>query len=303
MKMKHINYILVVMILLLPIVSASGSIWTGALSPSSANMCGQYSNNITVTATNIWNREEVNLTDVKATLIIPSGSGLTFFTNQTVFLGNVTALSKSTVDSSWTIKCNPSYSDNYTLYVNYTTFNGYSGSSIDLVTSRITVYSAYDGTPPVVTNHSPNATVLATYTTLTLVTDEASTCKYSTTSSVGYDSMSEIFGTTGGAVHKEPLSGLTDKTYHYYIKCKDDTGNKATDDYDAEFDVDAPPTAEITLSDSLPLRAGTTIVTLKTSEDVQPTPALMYSSDGSSFTNINLSGSGSTWTGYMIITS
>ncbi len=302
--MKNINHIwIIALILIVPTVYAGGSIWTGALSPSTANLCGSYTNNLTLTATNVWNSESVTLTDINATLIANS-SGLTFLTNQIVNLGSINALSQSPIDPNWTIQCDESFPGSYLLYVNYTSSNGYNGSSLDQsISSVIAVFSSNDTTPPIITSHSPTGKITASSATLNVTTNENATCKYSTASGVNYDNMDGTFDTTGKTAHKESLTGLTDNTYHYYVKCKDIAGNKATADYDASFEVDIAPTAQISLSDPSPVKAGTITVTLTTSEDVKPTPSLKYSLDGSTDVNIPLSGSGSSWEGYMIIQS
>ncbi|MBN4049141.1 fibronectin type III domain-containing protein [archaeon AH-315-M20] len=288
--------------LVVPVIYA-GSIWTGSLSPSSANLCGSYAKNVTLQATNVWNSESVTLTGVNATLITNS-SGLTFLTNQTVNLGNIDASSQSSIEPNWTIQCNESFPGNYTLYVNYSSSNGYNGSSLDQsITSIITVFSSNDATAPTVTSHTPTGKITTSSTILNVTTNENATCKYSTASGVNYDNMDGTFDTTGGTTHKKTLTGLTDNTYHFYVRCKDAAGNKATTDYDASFEVDIAPTAQISLSDPSPVKVGTITVTLTTSEDVKPNPILKYSLSGSSLINIPLSGSGSSWTGYIIIES
>ena len=301
MVVKQIIWV-IILFFVVPVIYA-GSIWTGSLSPSSANLCGSYAKNVTLQATNVWNSESVELTGVNATLIANS-SGLTFLTNQTVALGDIDASSQSSIEPNWTIQCDESFPGNYTLYVNYSSSNGYNGSSLDQsITSIITVFSSNDATPPTVTSHSPTGKITTSSTILNVTTNENATCKYSTTSGVNYGNMDGTFDTTGRTTHKKTLTGLTDNTYHYYVRCKDAAGNKATTDYDASFEVDIAPTAQISLSDPPPVKAGTITVTLTTSEDVKPTPSLKYSLDDSTDINVHLSGSGSSWTGYMIIES
>ena len=86
--------------------------------------------------------------------------------------------------------------------------------------------------PPALTNLFPATTTLAsgiTKTTLSVMTNNPSTCKYGTSPGVAYDSMANTFSTTGNLVHYQALTGLTTgTTYNYYVRCKDTTGNKNT---------------------------------------------------------------------------
>jgi len=70
------------------------------------------------------------------------------------------------------------------------------------------------------------------------------------------------------------------------------------------FTIDLPVTAEISLSDSSPVKAGTITVTLITSKDLSESPTLEYSFDDNPAVRkqVSMSGSGSLWTGYIIIT-
>jgi hypothetical protein len=100
-------------------------------------------------------------------------------------------------------------------------------------------------TPPVRSGGSPSGTLAlnTTSTTLSLTTDEAATCKYSTASGTAYGSMT-AFGTTGGTSHSTVVSGLTNGgSYVYYVKCQDSYGNTNPTDYTISFTVAADTTA------------------------------------------------------------
>ncbi len=95
-----------------------------------------------------------------------------------------------------------------------------------------------DTIPPIRSNGKPSGTLSSgtTQTTISLTTDEISTCKYSTTSNVLYDSMTNTFTTTNSTNHTQIITGLTNgKTYNYYIKCKDTYNNPNKDDYLISF--------------------------------------------------------------------
>jgi uncharacterized repeat protein (TIGR02543 family) len=142
------------------------------------------------------------------------------------------------------------------------TFAGWSGActgtgsctvsmtSSKSVTATFTILS--DTTPPVRSNGQPTGTLSSgtKNTTLSLTTNEVATCKYSTTSGVNYDSMTNTFSTTGGTSHSQLITGLTDgNTYNFYVRCSDSYGNKNTDDYTISFNVlvdTTPPAVWIT---------------------------------------------------------
>ncbi len=90
-----------------------------------------------------------------------------------------------------------------------------------------------DTTPPVRSNGGPSGTLAygTTSTTISLSTDEAATCRYSTTAGVSYASMTHTFSTTGGTAHSTAVAGLTNGgSYNYYVRCVDGAGNANTDD-------------------------------------------------------------------------
>ncbi len=94
--------------------------------------------------------------------------------------------------------------------------------------------------PPVRSNGKPTGTLSSgtKSTTISLITNEASTCKYSITSGVSYDSIQNIFTTTNNTNHTQTITGLTNgKTYNYYVKCKDSSGNANQDDYLISFSI------------------------------------------------------------------
>ncbi len=123
----------------------------------------------------------------------------------------------------------------YNITLVYSETQNYSVSS---VTYWLTVN---DTTAPAVQSHSPTGTVTSSSATLTATTNENSTCRYSASSGVAYENMSSAMsGNTTS--HAASLSGLTDGTYHYYIRCNNTAGLVATSDYDASFTVDIADT-------------------------------------------------------------
>lgn len=171
-------------------------------------------------------------------------------------------------------------------------------------TNSSTITFSIDTSPPKVLSYTPDYVTGYTYV-LEITTDEDASCRYSTSALVNYSKMSYVFDTTGNTVHKETFSNIGEQTYHYFIRCKDTSGNIAQSDYEAVVEADVPPSAQIFLSDPSPVKPGTVDITVVTSEDIQDAPTLSYTllgASGSSTTiYVPLSGFGRTYTGYMLI--
>ena len=93
---------------------------------------------------------------------------------------------------------------------------------------------------PVRSAGSPTGTLAAgtTQTTLSLTTNEAATCRYSTTAGVAYASMTKTFTGAGGTAQSTTVTGLANgTTYNYYVRCQDTAGNANPDDYLITFSV------------------------------------------------------------------
>src|SRR3989344_8055785 len=114
-----------------------------------------------------------------------------------------------------------------------------------------------DGPPPSETTApfrsggSPSG-ILSTGTsnaTLSLVTNENATCKYSTSPGVSFTSMTNTFSSTGGTTHNSSVSGLVNgQGYTYYVKCRDSAGNVNPDDFTISFSVASSPQTTATVS-------------------------------------------------------
>lgn len=104
------------------------------------------------------------------------------------------------------------------------------------------LYSATpaDTTAPSRSAGSPSGTLASgtTSTGLSLSTDEAATCRYSTTMGVAYASMGTTFSTTGGTNHSTNISSLIGgQSYNYYVRCIDGLDNANAADYTISFSV------------------------------------------------------------------
>jgi len=151
------------------------------------------------------------------------------------------------------------------------------GTMVSSVLSMPIVMAA-DTTAPVISSGSPSGTLDAgtTNATLSITTDEAASCRYSTTMGVSYDSMTDSFTDFGDTYnsHTAVISGLVDgASYIYYVRCADGSGNKNTSDYPISFNINSgTDTFAPTISNAIPtgsLAAGTTSTTMSvnTSED------------------------------------
>ncbi len=108
------------------------------------------------------------------------------------------------------------------------------------VTFNEPVVDISETVPPSRSAASPTGTLAfnTTSTTLSLTTNEASTCKYGTSSGATYGSMASTFGTTGETTHSTNITGLSNgNSYTYYVRCIDAQSNANTDDYSISFSV------------------------------------------------------------------
>lgn len=99
-----------------------------------------------------------------------------------------------------------------------------------------------DTTAPTRTNAGPSGTLAAgtTSTSLSITTNEAATCKYSTSAGTSFAAMASTFGTTGGTSHSSTVSGLANGgSYSFYVRCSDGAGNANSSDTTISFVVAA----------------------------------------------------------------
>ncbi len=124
-----------------------------------------------------------------------------------------------------------------------------------------------DTTPPTLSSPSPSGTLTAgtTQTTLSITTNENSTCKYSTTPETDYSSIPNTFTTTGGTTHSTTVTGLTDgNTYNYYIRCQDESGNVNTNDTTITFSI-SPTSSRADVDNNSQINTTDAMLTLRNS--------------------------------------
>jgi hypothetical protein len=96
-----------------------------------------------------------------------------------------------------------------------------------------------DTTAPTVSNGTPTGSQPAGTTSalLQVLTNEAASCRYSTTAGTAYASMTP-FNNTGSTIHNVTITGLTNgQTYNQYVKCQDGYSNTNAADYTITFNV------------------------------------------------------------------
>jgi hypothetical protein len=86
-----------------------------------------------------------------------------------------------------------------------------------------------DTTPPTMSEAGPSGSLESTTTsvTLTVKTNEPSTCKYDT-KSFNYKRLSNTFSNTGGTDHTSSVSVESGQSYRYYVRCEDEAGNDSS---------------------------------------------------------------------------
>ena len=145
--------------------------------------------------------------------------------------------------------------------------------------------SGSDVIPPIISNLYPTGTLPAgtSETQLSVSTNEAAYCRYSTTPGTAYNSMPKSLSYDKAKLaHTLDLTGLTDnKVFEYYIRCRDMANNKNTSDVVVRFGVggvayspSSPSNQDITPpyrykgypDDDMPYSTKSTLITLKSDE-------------------------------------
>lgn len=100
--------------------------------------------------------------------------------------------------------------------------------------------------PPVRFGPAPTSTVGGTTLNveISLETDELAICKFSASSSVDYNVMSNTFSNTGFIFHSTVVSVTPNSLQQFYVRCMDDEGNFNIDDFLIEFTVNDIPTGQ-----------------------------------------------------------
>ncbi|MEM4398052.1 MAG: hypothetical protein QW757_05515, partial [Candidatus Woesearchaeota archaeon] len=162
---------------------------------------------------------------------------------------------------------------------------------------QLTMQFEIDSKEPIITIISPESKVLGTYAEIILNLNEIAECRYSK-SNTDFNEM-KTFDNKNTTTFKVKLDDLEEKTYTYFIKCKDKIGNIASKQID--FEVAIPPQATIQLEKTT-LTKGTYEIKLIPTKKLKS--AYLYYSftdDPQSKREIGLVKEGNYYKGYLII--
>lgn len=137
---------------------------------------------------------------------------------------------------------------------------------------------------------------------LDFVTTNKTVCRYSDTPGISYNLMEGVFDEEISSIsHRKTLTGLTDGTTIYYIKCKENYSSLDPEDFKLILKVNTKVAAQIILDKSAPLSSGKIEIKLVTSKILPQTPSLKYSIDGITYNPIVLIGSENLWKGALFL--
>ena len=186
----------------------------------------------------------VSFSDVITTAITVLSSGASDETELAVLpyvFRNVTdeVYTTATSSTSW-IVAGLTPETSYTFEVGVQDLAGNWATTTQAATTTL-AETPIDATAPLRSAGQPSGSQSAgtTGVTLSVTTDEAATCKYSSSAGNTYDTMSDTFSTTGGTTHTATISGLIGgESYIYYVRCTDGVNTNSTD-YSISFSVDS----------------------------------------------------------------
>ncbi|MBI2173043.1 MAG: hypothetical protein HYT73_02405, partial [Candidatus Aenigmarchaeota archaeon] len=168
--------------------------------------------------------------------LLPFSGTITFTTN----LGNLIQTSCTTTSEQSSCGVMLQSADTAGIAKVTATWGNISNNANVIFTSPAT-----DTTPPNVLNPQPQETVTALPMTLYVQTDESARCRYSRTPGTAYGSMQST--TPLGRAHQWTLDGLTNGIQRFYIRCEDEAGNAAQQDFQHSFLLDVPGNQQVTL--------------------------------------------------------
>ena len=135
---------------------------------------------------------------------------------------------------------------------------------------------------------------LADSVVLRIVTSVETTCYYEEIDGI---IPNKEFDGNYGTKHEKFLKDLDEGIHDYYIRC----GSSSNPVMKVVFKIKKPVYGTIDISEEPPLKEGQYEITLTTSKECSETPTLEYTLDGITKKEISLSGSGTSWRGYLIV--
>ncbi len=238
----------------IPAVKFSTS--TGSTSPPTPNTFGN--NNVellvdtgagfvrrntgTTTSSSIDGVGIVSGTAGNVSVTLNSTSGIPTNARVRFLIGNHTSRSIAT---DTTLK-NPTTTMTYPVFLSKTGTNATEVRPLVAIIDPVTIgpVDTTEEIPPFLFNGAPTGTLPGTSINVevSLNTDEFADCRYSTTASTTFNSMTNIFTQTGLIFHSFLVAVTPDTAYTFYIRCEDDEGNQNIEDYPIIFNVLPTPT-------------------------------------------------------------
>lgn len=126
------------------------------------------------------------------------------------------------------------------------------GAAMIAIVSPVTILTAAgDVTPPLRSNGLPSGLLPGSTLSimLSLNTDRPATCKYATTSGIGFFTMSSstIFSKANlGTLHYVNIATAENNLYRFYVRCMNESSIVNPDDYPIQFEVGVIPNASTT---------------------------------------------------------
>ncbi len=130
---------------------------------------------------------------------------------------------------------------------------------------------------------------------LKIITSVETQCYYSESSGIV---PTKEFSGKYGTKHEQYIDNLNEGVHDYYIRCGSDLNQEPMK---VVFKTKTPVYGTLKLSEETPLKEGQYEITLTTSKECSETPTLEYTLDGITKKEISLTGSGTSWKGYLIV--
>lgn len=197
--------------------------------------------------------------------------------------------------NTFTAKITESYDAQYEYYISCK-YNTSNETLIKNTLLEITI----DSTKPQIIDYKPKEIVTQDTYLLSVTVTKPASCRYSQ-NNISYFAMTQDLADNGDNTHYKQIEYSFDGKRSYYVDCIDTSGNTLEDRFKISVEHAIPPIGQIIFDKNPPFTQGTYKITLLTSKEVQQTPSLSYTFDGVKENYIPLTGSKSTWSGYMVI--
>ncbi len=219
---------------------------TEYLEPRSVNMCGNYSQNITIRAYNILNTGNETLANVSASLIMPDDVPIGFISGKKIYMGNIAPYNYSSSQVSWLIGCNGSKNQFFKVYILYEWSNQLVSSENESFVN-ITTFRYRPSTNLSIMGKSPENTiednvninyVTDNKPTLNITTSYNSLCRGSLDELKQYEGM-DIYFQGNQKMHGYTFANpLSEGNHIFYAACNDTDTREISEVSEIRFTID-----------------------------------------------------------------